>query len=651
MATQPAAKKAKMSDDDDDGELGHNLFTAAEYETALKVVRAAGANLELYNTGPAFKAMRKALIPLIGAMAAKFPTDPRRNRAGRGEAEKRMRHARKQADAAADKKLLNASKLRSERIAKLKALQSSNPQLALVAVPDGVAEGDALAGVIPTQLAAASAVAIEGSGGGGSGGGGAAQSTAAASSGRAEVEGVVADVNPAESEAGAAAAAAGGPGELRVARSCYTCKQRFRVIHHFYDSMCPTCAKLNYLKRNQVADLTGRTIMVTGARVKIGYQTALKLLRCGATVVATTRFPADAARRFATEKDFANFKDRIDIYGLDMRHVPGVEAFAAFICSKYKSLEGIVNNACQTIRRPVQYYRHLMKAEKEAVAGLDGTGVELLKLEAARQEAAEAAAAVVSATAGAAAAACGAATGGAATGGGGGGGAPNDGPPTASAAASLPKSDTVATVGGAATAVQPFELSQVPMMTDDIVEDTVNFPVNAVDVNGQQIDLRTKTSWLLELSEVQTPEVCEVLAVNTIAPLILNSRLKTLLLKSPFKDRYVVNVSAMEGKFYRHKTTTHPHTNMAKAALNMMTRTSAPDYLRDNIYMTSVDTGWINDENPLEKAARIQKEHDFTTPLDEIDAAARVLDPIIAGVAEGAKHSGIFLKDFIETEW
>ena len=199
-----------------------------------------------------------------------------------------------------------------------------------------------------------------------------------------------------------------------------------------------------------------------------------------------------------------------------IRHVPGVEAFAAFICSKYKSLEGIVNNACQTIRRPVQYYRHLMKAEKEAVAGLDGTGVELLKLEAARQEAAEAAAAVVSATAGAAAAACGAATGGAATGGGGGGGAPNDGPPTASAAASLPKSDTVATVGGAATAVQPFELSQVPMMTDDIVEDTVNFPVNAVDVNGQQIDLRTKTSWLLELSEVQTPEVCEVLAVNTI---------------------------------------------------------------------------------------------------------------------------------------
>lgn len=202
-----------------------------------------------------------------------------------------------------------------------------------------------------------------------------------------------------------------------------------------------------------------------------------------------------------------------------IRHVPGVEAFAAFICSKYKSLEGIVNNACQTIRRPVQYYRHLMKAEKEAVAGLDGTGVELLKLEAARQEAAEAAAAVVSAAAGAAAAAaaaCGAATGGAATGGGGGGGAPNDGPPTASAAASLPKSDTVATVGGAATAVQPFELSQVPMMADDIVEDTVNFPVNAVDVNGQQIDLRTKTSWLLELSEVQTPEVCEVLAVNTI---------------------------------------------------------------------------------------------------------------------------------------
>ena len=265
----------------------------------MKVVRAAGANLELYNTGPAFKAMRKALVPLIGAMAAKFPTDPRRNRAGRGEAEKRMKHARKQADAAADKKLLNASKLRGERIAKLKALQASNPHLALVAVPDGVAEGDALAGVIPAQLAAAGAVAIEGGGVPG----GVASASAAGASASASASVAVTGAKGGRSPTAAAEEVAEGAvveeaptqvqGELRVARSCYACKQRFRIIHHFYDSMCPSCADLNYLKRNQVADLTGRTVMVTGARVKIGYQTALKLLRCGATVIATTRFPAD----------------------------------------------------------------------------------------------------------------------------------------------------------------------------------------------------------------------------------------------------------------------------------------------------------------------------------------------------------------------
>lgn len=111
----------------------------------------------------------------------------------------------------------------------------------------------------------------------------------------------------------------------------------------------------------------------------------------------------------------------------------------------------------------------------------------------------------------------------------------------------------------------------------------------------------------------------------------------------------------MEGKFYRHKMPTHPHTNMAKAALNMMTRTCASNLaVQDNIYMNSVDTGWINDENPLDIANRTAEAHDFQTPLDEVDAAARILDPIFVGVKLPPDHTpvfGKFLKDYHETEW
>ena len=108
----------------------------------------------------------------------------------------------------------------------------------------------------------------------------------------------------------------------------------------------------------------------------------------------------------------------------------------------------------------------------------------------------------------------------------------------------------------------------------------------------------------------------------------------------------------MEGKFYRHKTPNHPHTNMAKAALNMMTRTSAAELAATHrIFMTAVDTGWINDENPRERAAATAAASHFQTPIDEVDAAARVLQPVFEGVATGKPRFGVFLKDYAETEW
>jgi len=197
--------------------------------------------------------------------------------------------------------------------------------------------------------------------------------------------------------------------------------------------------------------------------------------------------------------------------------------------------------------------------------------------------------------------------------------------------------------------------TQIVMMDED--RDAATFcPEGKLDVNGQQLDLRRVNSWKLKLNEVKTPEVAEVFAINTLAPFVLNSRLQSLMERRPKDDtrieRFVVNVSAMEGKFYRHKGPEHPHTNMAKAALNMMTRTCAQDLARrSQIYMNSVDTGWINDENPLEIARRTAEMSNFQTPIDEIDAAARVLDPIMVGINEKRFVFGKFLKDYRETEW
>jgi NAD(P)-dependent dehydrogenase (short-subunit alcohol dehydrogenase family) len=420
---------------------------------------------------------------------------------------------------------------------------------------------------------------------------------------------------------------------LHRPRNCYVCKADFHEVHPFYDAMCPACAELNWRKRNQTADLSGRVALVTGARVKIGAQIALKLLRAGAETIIVTRFPVDAARRLAAEPDADDLCRRAHVFGCDLRHTPSVEALCRHLVGALRRLDVLVNNACQTVRRPSGFYDHLLEAERAAWSELGPRERAVLaRWFALRGE----------------------------------GGAVHEADrehaPDASGSAM-----SLASVTGAVAPViaapsgghaghgglwQSAVLSQVPLLAEDLVRGNHLFPAGRLDQDLQQVDLRDFNSWRMTLAEVPTAELLEVHLVNAVAPFVLNARLKPLLAAVPTRDAHVVNVSAMEGQFYRRfKTDKHPHTNMAKAALNMLTRTSAADYVRDGIHMNAVDTGWVTDEDPATIAARKVAVHGFHPPLDIVDGAARVLDPVFDGHLTGRHAWGLFLKDYHPTPW
>ncbi len=396
-------------------------------------------------------------------------------------------------------------------------------------------------------------------------------------------------------------------------QNCYVCKEEYTQLHHFYDSMCPSCGDFNYKKRFQSASLDGQVALMTGSRLKIGYHVTLMMLRAGARVIATTRFPRDSAFRFSQEKDFSDWSHRLQIHGLDLRHTPSVEIFSRYIEQSTDRLDLLINNAAQTVRRPPGFYAHMMERELLSQSDLPKDVQKLL-------EAHEECKVQLSKLSG------------------------------IEPDSKLPVQwhGQGAGIGLRASA----QLSQIPYSYDNSLAVEEVFPKGELDADLQQVDLRETNSWRYRIADVPTPEMLEVQLVNAVAPFVLCSRLVPLMRRDNTGKKHIVNVTAMEGKFYRfHKEDRHPHTNMAKAALNMLTHTSASELAKDGIYMNAVDTGWVTDEDPATLAARKTEVHDFQPPLDIVDGAARVCDPFFDGILTGQHWCGKFLKDYFPIDW
>ena len=399
---------------------------------------------------------------------------------------------------------------------------------------------------------------------------------------------------------------------------CYICKENFTLdnIHKFYGNLCTKCGDHNYSYRTIKLDLSGRIAIVTGGRVKIGYYISTKLLSYGCKVIITTRFPKDALFKYQQDPDYEKWKDNLIIYPIDFRIFESTIKFINYIKENFTHIDILINNAAQTLRRTSSYYNYLLPIEatevnkendkkiiKEDYISIQNSNPKIIVN---KQE-------ILNSL------------------------IPLENKKNIDFQEALPLSVIA---------------SQIKIM-----EEKYQPSVTMMGSDGQPYDFACgKNSWNFEFDEIPFQEFTEVQIINAWTPYYLCSKLKPLMEKSPFQDKYIVNVTAVEGIFNHYKRTTHVHTNMAKAALNMFTRTCGKYLKNIGIYMTCVDTGWVNYMDEMTKLIdKNEKEFyqdKFTDiPLDELDGAMRVLHPIIEGIKNKNYLYGILLKDYTTSVW
>ena len=401
-------------------------------------------------------------------------------------------------------------------------------------------------------------------------------------------------------------------------QNCYICKQKLYPgdIHKFYGNLCIKCGDYNYSFRTLKLDLSGRIAIVTGGRIKIGYYIATKLLSYGCKVLTTSRFPKDTLLKYQQHPEYEKWKNNLLIYPIDFRFFNSVVKFIDYINQNFSHIDILINNAAQTIRKTTSYYKYLLPIEMQKLNQEDENKIikndylfqnqykldDELKLKKNKEE-----------------------------------------------------------IKNALTYKQKEYNEFLPLSVIasqiKIMEEKNQPIINEFGNDGQPYDFsQGKNSWNLEFDEIPFQEFTEVQMINAWVPYYLCVKLKPLMLKSPFPDKYIVNVTAVEGIFNHFKRTTHVHTNMAKASLNMFTRTCGKYLKNFGIYMTCVDTGWVTPMNEINKILDNDTKDNFeeefkNIPLDELDGAMRVLHPIIEGIKNKNYLSGILLKDYVKSNW
>ena len=359
--------------------------------------------------------------------------------------------------------------------------------------------------------------------------------------------------------------------------------------------------------------------MVTGGRIKIGYYIATKLLSYGCKVVTTSRFPKDTLLKYKNNPDYELWKNNLIIYPIDFRIFESTVKFINFLKENFTHIDILINNAAQTLRRTTAYYKYLLPIETKELNPEDENIIiknDYISLKNQLNEENNL-----------------------------------NNKEEISKSKSLISLDN--NLNKELKEILPLSViaSQIKIM-----EEKDQPQIMLMGNDGQPYDFSAgKSSWSFEFDEIPLQEFTEVQIINAWTPYYLCAKLKPLLMKSPFNDRYIVNVTSPEGNFIK-KRSFHVHTNMAKAALNMFTHTCGKYLKKDGIYMTCVDTGWITYmkemKNILDEETNSHFENSYTNvPLDELDGAMRVLHPIIEGIKNKNYLFGILLRNYTKSNW
>lgn len=347
-------------------------------------------------------------------------------------------------------------------------------------------------------------------------------------------------------------------------KKCYICRKELTVSHEKYSRLCKECGEYNLLERERIENLEGYIAIVTGGRIKIGYYTSLKLLKAGAKVIVTTRFPFDALKRYSEEEDFFNWKDRLIICELDLKRANDIEEFINFIDKNYSKIDILINNAAQTVKKNKAYYEELKEGEKKLYLEYEEKGEYKNNLK-------------------------------------------------------LIKNINLPTLKN---------------------EELINLEEN-----------ENYNSWVAKPEDISLYEFLEVQVINSTAPFMLCTRLKKNLMSSDNLNKFIINVSSLEGSFSeKRKSSKHIHTNMAKASLNMLTKSLAKDYAKERIFIYSVDPGWVSNQFP--KKWNGICDESFKAPLTFEDAASRICNPVFRyKKALKLDNIGVLFKDYKKEEW